>query len=287
MKASISISQFIYRILLVGIFSALALGVFLNGGAQIAHAQLPTERPARVATNTIVSVVPSKETVNQGEEFDILVNISTSPEDYTSGAQFQLLFDPRYIEVTGFTEGAFYKDWAAAHAIETIIVPEPYADNEAGMVPTIAVSLLGFLPEEIVERASGSGTLMILHAKAKEREGTSELKIEDVVVTDFPVPGFKITKAYEGVKIQNGVVTIGAGAAVQNTPTAELVPTATKPAVLVERPTVEVVTPQAAIAASSNTAENASGFNSAWLLAIPVIGALLVGVVVIFSTRKR
>jgi hypothetical protein len=262
-------------------------GLFLRNGKETAYAQLPTERPARVAANTVVTVAPSKPSVSQGEEFDIIVSISTMPEDSTTVSQFQLLFDPRYVEITGFEEGNFYKDWALAHGIDTIIVPEPEINNEAGLIPTFSISLLGYLPDEIVERVSGSGNLMIFHAKAKDREGSAELKLEDVVVSDFPPPGNRTDlKAYEGVKIQNGVVAVG-GAPVEPIPEAELIPTATKPPSLVERPTVEVVTPQAAIAESTGGRSNSGGFNSAWLLAIPVVGAIIIGAVVVFSTRKR
>jgi hypothetical protein len=237
-----------------------------------------------VAANTIVSVSPSSPSVKQGEEFDIIVSISTTPEDMTSGSQFTLLFDPRLIEIIGFTEGNFYKDWAVANGAETILAPEPIADNEAGVVPTIAISLIGYIPDEIKDRVSGSGTLMVMRAKAKDREGTAELKLDDVAVNDFPV-GVSRTdiKNYEGVKIQNGVVAVG-GEAVQNTPEAVLVPTATRPPVLVERPTVEVVTPAAA--ASQSDGDSGSGFGGSWLIAIPIIGAVLLAFVV-FTVRKR
>lgn len=235
-----------------------------------ASAQAMTPIPTQMADITI-GVSFSSETVKPGDEFDININMSTDLP--SRGMQFILSFDPKLVELSGYTEGNFYKDFADTKSGgTTIVIPEPVIDNNQGLFPSTGISILGVPPGE--GGASGSGKVMILHAKAKPNaNGVAEFNVSDIRVADSGDASGR-TQYYGGVKIQNGRLSIGGEAAAQ--PTVEALPTST-----VVRRHSATATP------GSNSASGESGPSIPWLFAIPAVGAVVVGVILFAGSRRR
>jgi hypothetical protein len=248
-------------------------GVLLLGRSTTTYAQANTPIPTKMANITIAAVAESG-TVNMGQEFDVEITITSDSE--ARGAQFELRYDPKLVEVLGLTEGNFFKDWAESNGASTIVVPEPVPDNENGVIPTFGIALLGARPG--TGGVSGSGVLMVVRVKAKQTAGNVEFSIGDVAVADSGDDTGR-TASYGGVKTQNAVVAIGGEAVAQ--PEAESVATPTSPPAFVPTIDARVVTPE------SSAAESSAGGDNLWLIALPVVGLLIGGVVVVFAARQR
>jgi hypothetical protein len=236
-------------------------------------AQVPTAVPT-IMSNTIITVQVPTTPVNVGDEFDIPVTLTTDVN--TWGAQFQISYDQTLLEITGAQEGGFYKDWATANGADGMALPKPAADNTQGLFPTTAFFLVGAKPGE---GPSGTGTLVVLKAKAI-KDGTVELKLSEIEVNDAGINGGNTGKL-GGVKTQNGIISIGGGVAAQ--PTAGDMPSqitgsqsSQNPAV---QPTIERLVPV--------TSGTSTQGGIPWAIILPVFGALVIGGVAFFVTRKK
>ncbi len=130
------------------------------------------------ADGTGVSISPQQQTVEQGEEFEVDVLIST--DNMTRGAQFDLTFDPELVRVNSISEGAFYSGWASSHGGFTVPILKRI-DNEGGRVRAWAVACF----TGAAGGATGTGTLATIHMEALSDNltGTSALTLSDVMVT--------------------------------------------------------------------------------------------------------
>jgi hypothetical protein len=248
----------------------------------------PTQRPTVASDTTVALTVPGKP-VKPGNAFDVSVTIQTDTQ--TRGAQFELHFDPKLVEVTGFDEGDFYKKWAESVGARTIVVPEPEADNAAGTLSSTSVAVLGAAPG--AGGAKGSGIVMTIHAKAKDgASGAAEFTLSGVIVADDGGPDGVHAVNLGGVKTQNGRVAIGGGdvqAVAQ--PTAEALPTATQAA----KPTavatiarrVPNATPDTNLTALESSGNDQGQGGIPWVVVVPVVGLVGIGGAAFFLLRRR
>ncbi len=155
---------------------------------------------AGVASNSTVAISPTTQTVPPGAAFDVSVTLTTDAN--IRGAQGKLAFDPTLLEVDSVSEGSFLKDWASGHGDSTMEYPQPSADNSAGTVSDIGISMMGTNPGG----PTGTGILFIYHMKAKSTEGTANLTLSDVVLSN------ENAATLAGPTITNGQVVVQVGA---------------------------------------------------------------------------
>ncbi len=191
----------------------------------------PTLTPSAVASDTTLSVVVPTEVVAPGAAFVITVTINTNVP--TTGAEVGLKFDPNLMEVTSVSEGTFYKSFAASKELETTFInADTPPDNANGVLKTIGIGLLG---DRALGGPQGSGSLLIIQAKAKSGTGSAIVVVNKFKVTaltgvnDNGVPLI-------GIKLQNGSVGIGAAA---TQPTVEVVASKTPLPTGTPEPTVQ------------------------------------------------
>ena len=161
-----------------------------------------TGTPAGVASNSTVAISPATATVPPGAAFDVSVTLTTDAN--IRGVQGALTFDPSLLEVDSVSEGSFLKDWASAHSDSTMIFPQANIDNTAGTVSDIGISMMGTTPGG----PTGTGILFIYHMKAKSTEGTANLTLSDVVLSN------ENAATLSGVTVNGGQVIVQIGAPV-------------------------------------------------------------------------
>jgi len=258
--------------LFIFLFVIIVSGLLSQPSGSVA-AQVATPIPT-IMSNTSIKVGVPTAPVKIGDEFDIPVTITTDIPSW--GAQFQINYDQTLLEITSVDEGGFYKDWADANGASGMTMPKPSADNKKGIIPTTAFFLVG---AKSGQGPSGSGTLMVIHAKAL-KDGTVELKLSEIVVNDSGVYGGSPTEL-GGIKAQNGIISIGSGVAVQ--PTAGGLQQATAAPTLqnlnAQPPTIERLVPV--------TSEDKGQGGIPWVIILPLLGALVIGVGVFLVTRKK
>ncbi|MDR3578023.1 MAG: cohesin domain-containing protein [Anaerolineaceae bacterium] len=263
----------IYRIALGTLLALSVLAGLLLSPKVPVLAQKATAIPTKMS-NTTIGISPANPVVNPGDSFD--VNVTIQSDTQSRAAQCQITFDPKQVEVTGVSEGTFYKQWASANGASTIMVPpKPAIDNQKGTIALTGISLIG----SPGNGPTGNGTLLIIHAKANpSANGTANFGLTNLEIDDTGDASGRVQQL-GGVKVQNGTVAIGSGAAAPNQPTAQAVaqPTAadsnSNPAV---EPTI------ARISTSSST-----GGDIPWIIILPAFGVVIIGAVVFTTTRKR
>jgi hypothetical protein len=256
-----------------GIVVALAFGMLIQPARQVS-AQIATPIPTVVSNTTIAVQVPTTP-VKVGDEFEVPVTLTTDVA--TWGAQFQLTFDPALIEVSKIDEGTFYKEWASAHGASGLMMPNPAADNDKGMLNRPAFFVAGAHPGE---GPTGSGNLAVLHLKAK-KNGTAELKLSEIEIDDAGVNDGNTTML-GGVKIQDGVIAIGGDTAAQQPDVAANVEPTLPPASMQsnDQPTV--------VRRATPAPESSGGQTSIpWEIVLSIAGALGIGAVAFVFLRKR
>lgn len=260
------------RMVLTAIALCLGLLVVVSQTVVPASAQKPTPIPTQ-SSDTLMALVPSKDVVAPGEEFDLSVVITINSDTPSRAAQCALNFDPQVVEVLSVEEGGFYKDWATGHGGDTVVMPsKPQIDNKAGLVGMMGVAILG--GEE--SGPTGSGQLFTYRVKVKKgAKGQTTFSLSEVLVTDSGNNELKQPQPLGGVRTQDAVISIG-GEAAPEQPTAQAVEAGAPQA----QPTV-------ARRAAAETEEDAGGGSIPWIIILPVVGAVLVGAVVFFTTRKR
>lgn len=232
-----------------------------------AQAAPPTPIPQQMS-NTTISVVSSSASVRPGEEFEVLIIIETDVA--TTGMQVGISFDPEMVEVLSVSEGDFYKNWAASNGVSSMLIPDPVVDNDAGVVPVIAVIILG---AGAGEGPTGSGSVLALQVQAKpEASGEVEFALTDIQVSDAGPHG--VTAELQGVQSQNGIVSIG-GEPVAAQPEAVDVS---------EEGSAEPTVERRATPAPQGSGGGTGGFP--FVIVIPVAVALVVGVVIVVTRKK-
>lgn len=270
MKSHRSLFLTIVIIMLAGLLmlSSLPAGV---------HAQRPTPLPT-VASTTVISVVPAKTSVSEGEEFDIDINFSSDVP--TWGLQMEISYDPKLLEITGVEEGGFYKDWAQANGAEYLMLPKASPDNNTGTIPLFSMVILS---GKVGEGPKGDGKLLVLKAKAKGK-GNVQIMMSNVQVSDSGTETDTgvFTAEVGGVVLQNAAIAIGSQAAPEQPAAMENPAEATAKAESMStpevQPTIERKVPSS----------GASQTNSVpWEIIFPVAGAVAIGLAVFITTRKK
>jgi Cohesin domain len=158
-------------------------------------------QPARAAS-VAVGLDPSSKSVEPGQSFDLTITIASDVP--TRGVQFGLSFDPSVVEMTKFTEGNFYHDWAAANQATANIAIPFRIDNANGQLIPGAIVILGGKPDA---GASGSGILLTASFSAKTgASGSTPIGLESFVLSSTNA------QTIRGVKLTNGSVSIAGSA---------------------------------------------------------------------------
>jgi hypothetical protein len=165
-------------------------------------------RAQEASQEAVLIVVADKSVMDPNEFFDVRVILNAYQP--TLAAQCRLNFDPDLVELIAVEEGDFFKSWAEASQKSTIMLPDkPTVDKETGLIPTIGVAVLG---SNFGEGASGSGTLLIYHLRARsEAKGTLGLNLDQILVSDAGQKGE--IAALQQVFKQDSIVLIGEGPA--------------------------------------------------------------------------
>lgn len=258
------------------VFVALSTGLSVRNVA--AHPSLEQTVIPTQMSDTTIAVEPSMSNVNPGNEFDLNITIQTDAK--TRGVQFGITFDPKLVEISeDFQEGDFYKSWASDKGAQTVVIPQPVPDNEAGKVNVTGIGIIG--AKEGAGGPTGKGLLMTLHAKAKA-DGVVVFKLNQVIVSDAGDPTSGVTAPLGGVKVRDGSVGIGSGNSAASASAREATPSGAQAA-----PTI---TPEPTIAKRSSLNNDPSGTTGGGLpleIILPVAGALVIGAGAFFFLRKR
>jgi len=245
--------------------------------AASAFALKPTAIPTQNA-NITIAVSVANPVVQPGDAFD--VNITIKSDTPSRGAQAEIAFDPKLIQVVSVAQGDYYKNWAQAnHGNSVLQPPKPAIDNDKGLVALMGVVLIG---GTVGQGPTGSGTLLVLHAKAQAGvSGAATISLDKLIVADTG-DATGTSQRLGGVKVQNGVVTIGSGQAAA-TPTAQAVTAVPALPTQVEA----TVAPRGAEAPSDPSSSGGFGSLGLLLLAVPVVGAVVIGGGVVVVLRRR
>jgi hypothetical protein len=150
------------------------------------------------AGDASVSISPDTISVAPGEEFTLDVMISVGVQ--VRGAQAALVFDPTLLEVIDIKEGTFFKDWTATNGVETLLFPEPKANNEKGEVSDAGVAIMG----DIEGGPTGEGVFLTYTLKAKDGvEGEALLELQNVAIADTN------NEELPALGLVDGLVTVG------------------------------------------------------------------------------
>ncbi|MGQ9683267.1 MAG: cohesin domain-containing protein [Anaerolineae bacterium] len=124
-----------------------------------------------------------------GAEFDVSVRITV--DGMTRGAQCDLVFDPRVVQVLSVQEGDWLKTWAAQNGASTLMMPNNvFIDNENGKVPAVGVTIMGaqtplpgFADVATGVGPIGSGVLLVYRCRALAPGGAG-LQLANIMVLD-------------------------------------------------------------------------------------------------------
>jgi hypothetical protein len=265
----------LFKFLAAGVLGVLMLIGLLLRSQTIALANTPL--PTHVATGSI-TLVPSAATINAGDSFDLAVQITINSP--TCDAQAGLSFDPKLVEVTGVTEGDFYKNYATAQNITTFMMPQnPQADNSAGNLPFTGVALIGGKCGP-----TGTGNLYVVHLKAKAN-GAALFSLTKIRVDDdgsLSSGSTKFTVPYEGITTSDLMINIGGTGTAQVMPTKEVVVYTPIAAIPTQEATAVLLPTQA-----STDVSGSGGSSFPWLIVVPVVGVVVIAGVVVLTSRKK
>ena len=226
--------------------------------------------------NGMLEIVPSATAVKSGDTFDLAVKITIDVP--TCDAQAGMTFDSNLVEITGVDEGDFYKNYADANGIQSIMVPnQAVPDNANGTLPFTGVALIGGKCGP-----TGSGSLYVVHLKAK-KDGSAKFSLTDIIVQDdashVKSKGVPMPVAYSGIQTRDLVVNIGGAAAPEQPTRPALVPTPVGNQLPTQEATAVLLPTQADSNGSGGTA-------FPWVIAIPVVGVVVIAGVIILTSRK-
>ena len=148
-----------------------------------------------VSAQTLVSISPSTQQIDEGDNFVISVNVV--PDAPTSGAQFNLQFDSSLVNVVSVTEGNLLDQDGAS----TIFSPGTI-DNSQGTVTDVYALILG------KSNITTSGIFVNIDLVALNKSGTCTFEMVNVVISNS-----------EGQSLPTTVSNGNAGIGVVTTPT--------------------------------------------------------------------
>jgi hypothetical protein len=175
------------------------------GIPQLGQAQaVPTPDP----TIPSLTLVPPSGPVAPGAPFDLTVSFA-SPS-ITWGAQFGLAYDPTQLQVTGIDEGDYYRSWAQANGVSTLVVPGFAVDTQKGWVEPLAIALLAGPGTNGVAlgRPGGAGVLATVHCVAGSgASGGTTITLQEVVVAQPAAAG--VAQSAPSVTVTDAALEIG------------------------------------------------------------------------------
>ncbi len=237
---------------LIAIISAIVL---IAATAPIVSAQSPTS----------MMVSPQAINVEKGETFAVNVLIDT---DIPAGAaQCAITYDPHILQCDEYTEGSFFKEWAAGKGYSTMMLPTGSIDNSSGIVNTTGVFIAG-LSGNPSEGVTGEGVFLSYTFTALSN-GVSPIELENrlSVIRDPSSEAINLE-----ARLINGKVTVGT---VEATPT-----TTSKPLTTTSAPNETDTNGDTA------TTEDDDDSNAGMIIGI-VIAFLLLAVIVFLFLRKK
>jgi hypothetical protein len=120
---------------------------------------------------TSVSILPSVETVAPGEQFTL--DVYVKPDTQVAGLQFDLEFDSSLVTIESIEEGDFFSSTGYP-----VMFNPGTIDNDSGTATQIYGTLI------MGDGTSDEGTFCSIGMKASEETGTSQIRIENIVVGD-------------------------------------------------------------------------------------------------------
>jgi hypothetical protein len=141
--------------------------------------------PIPLLSDARISVSVDKSNVQAGEAFTVNILIDTQKE--CRGAQWKLVFDPKTMRCEKVNEGNFFKDWAKANGGDTIVLPQPTIDNNAGRVSDMGIAVM----TQKIGGSSGKGVLGIYNFTALNAT-ISTPTLSDILVADSTSKTFRV-----------------------------------------------------------------------------------------------
>ncbi|MBN1188503.1 MAG: hypothetical protein JXA46_02010 [Dehalococcoidales bacterium] len=156
-----------------------------TGSPDVSSSPSRTTRPPE--TNVCMSLSIDDEDIKKGDAFNIEVLLTSDIQ--LKGAQCGLEFDPALMECREVEEGQYFKEWAAAKNVSTMMFPGPKIDNEEGSVSSFAIILTGQTEAELEgedpEGASGEGIFCSFSMTAKQDiTDITSLKLVDAILSN-------------------------------------------------------------------------------------------------------
>jgi hypothetical protein len=106
------------------------------------------------------SVSLDKQSIKAGDAFSAEISVDT--RTLCRGTQWNLSFQAKDMRCDGFSEGNFFKDWAAANDGTTIVFPQPNIDNTNGIISETGIGVMA----QKAGGATGRGVLCSYHFTA-------------------------------------------------------------------------------------------------------------------------
>jgi multidrug efflux pump subunit AcrA (membrane-fusion protein) len=150
-----------------------------------------TANPTSAKTSIGLSI-PNRN-VKAGDVVKIYVVINT--DQMLRSGQCGLTFDPTLLKCDKVDEGGFFKNWADAQKIQTMVLPQAQIDNTKGIISTMGDALMGMVPGG----ATGTGTFCTYSFTAL-KDGNISPKLTDV---ELGIQQGDYVVALDGVNINN------------------------------------------------------------------------------------
>ncbi len=144
-----------------------------------------------VSAQTLVSISPSTQQLDEGQNFVISVYVVPEPDVPASGAQFTLQFDSSLVNVISVTEGDLFNQAGA-----TTIFDAGTIDNSQGIVTDVYALILG------KSNITTSGILANINLVALNNSGTCTFEMSNVIISNSAGQSLPIT-------VSNGNADVG------------------------------------------------------------------------------
>jgi hypothetical protein len=235
---------------------------------------------------TSISIEPSTQTINKGESFTIDVIITTDVA--TRSGQFDLSWDPSYIQIDSVTEGTFYSDWANANGATTYFTAG-LINNLGGHLDGVAVSIMG---GSTLGGPTGSGTFIRLTGTAKTTASSGTVTLLFGRDATGLIIGDVNSQQIAGVQVNDGTIVVYGAAEPTPTPTVEPTPTtpagATATPTATSTPTSTPTSTHTAHPTSTPDSGGKSGGTSWGIIGGAIAGLAVVAVIiVVFGMKGR
>jgi PGF-pre-PGF domain-containing protein len=142
-----------------------------------------------VSAQTLVSISPSTQQIDEGQNF--VISVYVEPDAPASGAQFNLLFDSSLVNVASITEGNLLNQDGASTVFGVINI-----DNSQGTVTYVYASILG------KSNITTPGIFANINLVALNKSGTCTFELSNVIISNSAGQSLPIT-------VSNGNADIG------------------------------------------------------------------------------